>query len=61
MNDKSREEWVMNSEGLYRSHRASKVPMRRWIRENRALIDWFIAEVTSGKRRTWCPVEEERQ
>ena len=50
MNDKDRESWVMNDEGLYNLQRASRKPMRLWIRENRKLIDEVASNVASGKK-----------
>lgn len=51
MNDKERRQWVDNDEGLYDLQRRSKTPAKKWIRENRALIDTVIEAVTSGAKR----------
>lgn len=51
MNDKEREQWVLNDEGLYLMQRASKKPMRVFIKENRAFIDEVIGKVTSGEKK----------
>jgi len=39
VNDNDREDWVSNDEGLYDLWKASGLRMRRWVRENRKLID----------------------
>jgi hypothetical protein len=51
MNDRDREQWVDNDEGLYNLMRRSRLGKRRWIRENRALIDEVAGHVTSGTKR----------
>ena len=42
MNDSERELWVLNDEPLYNLHIASRLPMRRFIRENREMLDETI-------------------
>ena len=49
MNDTERAQWVDNDEGLYKAARKAK-NRRQWIRENRALIDEVIGNVTSGNK-----------
>jgi hypothetical protein len=50
INDGDRAEWVSNDEGLYDLMRASRLGKRRWVRENRALIDEVIRAVTESER-----------
>ena len=50
MNDKERHEWVSNDEGLYRMQQASKLPMQRFIKENRSLIDEAIDNMISRRK-----------
>lgn len=50
MNDKERQDYVDNDEGLYYLQRTSRLQRRFWIRANRALIDGVIANVASGKK-----------
>jgi hypothetical protein len=47
-NDSERAAWVDNDEGLYNLQRRSRLSQRRWVRENRELIDTVIDGVTSG-------------
>mgnify|MGYP001567339732 CR=1 FL=1 len=49
-NDEERRQWIDNDEGLYCMQRASGYPVRTWIKENRALIDEVIDNVTSGRK-----------
>jgi len=42
MNDRERQMWVDNHEGLYNMHRASRKSMRRFLREHRAEVDAVI-------------------
>ncbi len=51
MNDEERRLWVLNDEGLYNLQRRSRLLLKRWIRENRALIDEVIQGVSSGSKR----------
>jgi len=41
-NDEERRQWVLNDEGLYNWHRASRQSMREFIRENREELDAAI-------------------
>ena len=50
INDGDRAEWADNDEGLYDLMRASRLGKRAWIRENRALIDEVIRNVTEGDK-----------
>lgn len=40
--DADREEWILNDEGLYMWWKSSRMPMRRFVRENRREIDEAI-------------------
>lgn len=51
MNDRDREQWVDNDEGLYNLMRRSRLSKRAWIRANRALIDEVAGNVASGSKR----------
>lgn len=51
MNDDERHLWVVNDEGLYNLQRRSGLSVRRWIKENRALVDEVIENVTLGAKR----------
>jgi hypothetical protein len=42
MNDRERELWVMNDEGLYTWWRSTKLSMRGFLRENRKELDSYI-------------------
>ena len=42
MNDKEREMWVNNDEGLYNWFRESRLSMREFIRSNRAELTAYI-------------------
>ncbi|MFA5759149.1 MAG: hypothetical protein WC942_07335 [Clostridia bacterium] len=50
MNDKEREMWVMNDEGLYSMWKRSKLSKRNFIKTNRVFIDKVINNVSSGVR-----------
>lgn len=50
LNDKIREDWVNNDEGLYLWWKDSRMPMRRFIRENREEIDKAILPVLEGTK-----------
>lgn len=50
MNNREREMWIDNDEGLYCWWKSSRQSKRKFIRENRAAIDAAIETVTSGKR-----------
>jgi hypothetical protein len=51
-NDEERRQWVLNDEGLYNCQQSSRQSLKTWIRENRALIDEAIDNVTSGAKPT---------
>lgn len=42
MDESDRRLWVLNDEGLYNMWKASGLPMRRFLREQREEIDRFI-------------------
>jgi hypothetical protein len=42
LNDRERELWVLNDEGLYRWWRSAHMGMRRFIREHRDELDACI-------------------
>lgn len=56
INDEDRRQWVLNDEGLYCEWRGSRRydengrTMRGWIKNNRAMIDAVINNVTSGAK-----------
>lgn len=50
MNDEDRRQWINNDEGLYDWFRRSRLPLRRFIRENRAEIDAAIRPVVDGSK-----------
>lgn len=50
MNDSEREDLVSNDEGLYGLHRKSGKSLRKWVRENRALIDSVEENVRTKKK-----------
>lgn len=45
MNDREREQWVVNDETLYNWYRSSRMTMRMFLRMNRIYIDTYIAQV----------------
>lgn len=45
MNDGEREMWVMNDEGLYNSWKFSRLSKRKFIKENREIIDSIVNNV----------------
>jgi len=49
-NDREREQWVQNDEGLYDDWIKSKRGLTIWVKYNRALIDSVIDNVLSGKK-----------
>ena len=49
-NDKEREEWINNDEGLYRLWKCYGGSCRDFVRKNRKYIDGVIDDVLSGKR-----------
>lgn len=50
MNDREREQWIDNDEGLYDWWRRSGLSKRRFIRENRSEIDAAINPVVNGEK-----------
>lgn len=50
MNNREREEWINNDEGLHNWKRSSGLSMREFIKQNRTEIDAAIESVTSGKK-----------
>jgi hypothetical protein len=49
-NDEERRLWVLNDEGLYNMQQQSGLSTREFIKQNRALIDEVIANVTGHKK-----------
>ena len=49
MNNRERELWIANDEGLYLWQRRSKQSMRAFIRENREELDRYINKVLNRK------------
>jgi sarcosine oxidase delta subunit len=49
-NDDERRQWVENDEGLYNMARRHKGGIRKFIRENREMIDSVIDNVVSGRK-----------
>ena len=52
MNDSERRDWVENDEGLYRWWKSYRMPLTKFIRENRKEVDAVIENITSNKRST---------
>lgn len=50
MNDRERQQWIDNDEGLYNDWRASRQSQREFIRQNRAAIDAAILPVIAGTK-----------
>jgi len=50
INDEDRRQWIENDEGLYNWKRSTRLPMRQFIRENRAEIDACIRNVRDGRK-----------
>ena len=50
LNDKDREQWIMNDEGLYNWFRSSRLSMRNFIRQNRKELDECIKPVLTVKK-----------
>jgi hypothetical protein len=50
MNDKEREQWVSNDEGLYNWQRTSGLTMRSFLRKHRNEIDAVILNVRDGRK-----------
>jgi len=51
MDDRERELWVRNDEGLYRDWRRSRLSMREYIKQNRAMLTEAIEAVLNRKPR----------
>lgn len=49
LNDRERELWVDNDEGLYRWYRRSRTPKRAFVRKHRAEIDAVIRRVVDAE------------
>ena len=49
--DWERELWVNNDEGLYDLYRASRLPMRAFIKHNKEIIDEVINAVGEGYKK----------
>ena len=50
MNNRERELWIDNDEGLYLWHRGSKLSKRQFIKEHRAEIDEIIDRAINPKK-----------
>lgn len=50
INDEERRVWILNDEGLYRMQQSSRLSMKKFIRENRQMIDEIILNVRDGKK-----------
>lgn len=50
MNNRDREQWIDNDEGLYLWWLGSRLNKREFIRRNRNLIDDVIHKVTTNQR-----------
>lgn len=50
MNDREREMWILNDEGLYRWWLTSRQSKRAFIRAHRAELDAVINKVVSGDK-----------
>jgi hypothetical protein len=50
INDRDREQWLDNDEGLYDCWRSSRLSKRQFIKLNRALIDNAINNITGGSK-----------
>jgi hypothetical protein len=55
LNDREREMWVQNDEGLYNWWKQSRLSMRAFLRENRAELDAAILRVLNAppREKTW--------
>lgn len=51
MNNEDRRQWILNDEGLYNWLISSKLPLAKFIKENREEIDKVIENITSGKKK----------
>lgn len=50
LNDEERRQWVSNDEGLWLWFRSTRLPMTRFIRENRTEIDDAIRPILEGTK-----------
>lgn len=50
MNDKDREQWLDNDEGLYSWWKQSRLSKRAFIQQNRKVITEAIEAVLNGKK-----------
>lgn len=50
MNNREREDWVNNDEGLYNWWKSSRMSMTKFLKENRAEIDEVINNVRGNKK-----------
>lgn len=50
INDEDRRQWVLNDEGLYLEWKSSRLPINRYIRENRPFLDEVIRNVRDGRK-----------
>lgn len=48
MNNKEREMWVMNDEGLYMDWKRSRLSITGYLKINRAEIDRYIFKIIGG-------------
>ena len=49
MNDRERQDWIMNDEALYLWWRASGLSMRSFLRCKRSLLDDYIRKQVGGR------------
>jgi hypothetical protein len=49
MNNKEREQWINNDEGLYKWWKSTCLSMTRFIKEHRQEIDEYINKVLNRK------------
>ena len=52
MNNREREQWIDNDEGLYSWWKGSRQSKRTFIKENRADIDDVINNIVGGNKQT---------
>jgi hypothetical protein len=50
MNNVDRTQWIMNDEGLYNQYRFSRLSMRKFITQNKEMIDEVINNVLNHKK-----------
>jgi hypothetical protein len=53
VNDDDREQWVNNDEDLYVLWKRSRLSLRKFVRENRALIDEHVAARNKHQLPAW--------